>query len=62
MNIYCVIKKVPKKERESHIKSLLIDVGLYEKVNSQTKTLSGGQVRILLKKEKKIVSVYSTVR
>ena len=38
---------MPKKEIEGRIKSLVYDVGLTEKLNKASKTLSGGQKRKL---------------
>ena len=41
------LQNVPKKEIEGRIKSLVYDVGLTEKLNKASKTLSGGQKRKL---------------
>lgn len=41
------LQNVPKSEIEGRIKSLVYDVGLTEKLNKASKTLSGGQKRKL---------------
>lgn len=41
------LQNVPKSEIEGRIKSLVYDVGLTEKMNKASKTLSGGQKRKL---------------
>lgn len=45
------LQNVPKNEIDKRIQSLVYDVGLTEKLNKYSKTLSGGQVRIILVKE-----------
>ena len=45
------LQNVPKKDIERRIKSLVYDVGLTEKLNKCSKTLSGGQVRAWSKDE-----------